>query len=416
MALPQIELPAKLQCLFEPHRYKVLHGGRGGAKSWGIARALLIKGAMSPLRIPCCREIQKSISDSVHALLKTQVEQLGLDSFYKITDTYIEGRNGTMFTFHGLKHNVANIKSLEGADICWVEEGQAVTKASWEVLIPTIRKPNSEIWVSFNPELETDETYRRFVLRPPTGAKVVKIDWRDNPWFPEVLKQEMEDLKERDVDAWLNVWEGHCRLTLDGAVYAHEMRAATEEGRIMRVPYNPSLPTHCFWDLGRADMTAIWFAQAVGFEFRLIDYYENQGYSLAHYLKMLSMKPYQWGDMWLPHDAENELLAADLTISQQMRKAGYKIRITPKLGVAEGINAARTVFTKCYFDQDKCADGINALQHYRYDVDPDTKQFSKNPLHDWASHGADAFRYFAVGMTPQREKKKAVARVGGWLG
>lgn len=416
MLQPAIELPQKLQFLFEPHRYKVLHGGRGGAKSWGIARTLLIKGSMSQLRIPCCREIQKSISDSVHALLKTQAEQMGLSSFYKITDTYLEGRNGTLFTFHGLKHNVANIKSLEGADICWVEEGQAVTKASWEVLIPTIRKPNSEIWVSFNPELETDETYQRFVLKPPTGAKIVKVDWRDNPWFPEVLRQEMTDLKQRDPDAWLNVWEGHCRLTLDGAVFAKEMRQATEEGRFTRVPYNPSLPVHCFWDLGRADLTAIWFAQSVGFEFRLIDYYENQGYALNHYLQVLSKKPYQWGQMYLPHDAENELLASDLTIAQQLRKSDYKVSIVPKLGISEGIEAARAVFPKCYFDQDKCADGIKALQHYRYDIDPKTNQWDKKPLHDWASHGADAFRYFAVSMRPQREKKKVRDMAGGWLG
>ena len=196
-AKTRAEFPEKLQCLFRPARYKVLYGGRGGAKSWGIARALLIQGAAKPLRVLCAREIQKSIGDSVHKLLSDQIKALGLAGFYEVQKTVIRGRNGTEFTFHGLKHNVTNIKSAEGADVCWVEEAQTVSKSSWATLIPTIRKPGSEIWVSFNPELEDDETYQRFVANPPTGAVVVKVNWSDNPWFPDVLRQEKDDLKAR---------------------------------------------------------------------------------------------------------------------------------------------------------------------------------------------------------------------------
>jgi phage terminase large subunit len=402
----EAQFPAKLQCLFQPGRYKVLYGGRGGAKSWGVARALLIQGAQKPLRILCAREFQKSIADSVHQLLKDQIEGLGLQSLYNITETYIEGTNGTLFTFHGLKHNVKNIKSIEGTDICWVEEAQTVSKSSWETLIPTIRKDGSEIWITFNPELEGDETYARFVKRPPTGCTPVKIDWRDNPWFPEVLRQEKDDLKERDEDAYLNIWEGQCRLTLDGAIYAREIKAALTDNRFTRVPYDQSKPVITVWDLGRADMTAIWFVQIVGFEFRIIDYYENQGFALNHYIKIVKEKPYVYETAWLPHDAENELLASDLTISAQCRAAGLKPQIVPKLNVADGINAARTIFGRCWFDQDKCSDGIHALKHYQYEVDPDTKAWSKNPLHNWASHGADAFRYFAVAVRPVTGKPK----------
>jgi phage terminase large subunit len=157
--------------------------------------------------------------------------------------------------------------------------------------------------------------------------------------------------------------------------------------------------------LGRADKTAIWFAQIVGFEFRLIDYYESQGQALGHYLKRLQGKSYVYGDCWLPHDAENELLASERTIAQQARAAGFKVRITPKISVADGINAARTLFANCWFDADKCADGLQCLRNYRYEVDPDTQQYSKQPLHDWASHGADAFRYLAVAL--REPKKKA---------
>jgi phage terminase large subunit len=394
----RIEFPDKLQCLFKPCRYKVLYGGRGGAKSWGVARALLVLGASKPLRILCAREFQNSITESVHALLSDQIRDMGLDGFYEIQNSTIIGKNGTQFHFAGLRHNVTKIKSFEGVDVCWVEEAQTVSKSSWDVLIPTIRKNGSEIWITFNPLLETDETYQRFVVHPPTNSAIEKINWSDNPWFPDTLKQEMLDLKTRDPDAYLTVWEGHCRQTLDGAIYANELRLATEERRICRVPYDAGKPVHTFWDLGRSDSTSIWFAQVVGFEFRIIDFYQSRGHALGHYLKVLQDRPYHYGEVWLPHDATHELLASEMTIEQQVRATGRTVRIAPRMSVADGINMARTVFSKCFFDEEKTADGLNCLRHYRYDVDPDSKQFSKNPLHDWASHAADAFRYLAVGM------------------
>ncbi len=417
-----VKFPEALQFLFEPKRYKILHGGRGGSKSWGIARALLMFGTTKPLRVLCAREMQTSIAQSVHKLLKDQIAALGLDAFYEVQQYVIKGINGTEFTFHGLKHNIANIKSVEGTDICWVEEAQTVSKSSWDTLIPTIRKDGSEIWISFNPSLEADETYQRFVVSPPTGSVVRRICWSDNPWFPDVLRQEMEDLKVKDYDAYLTVWEGHCRQTLDGAIYANEVRAATVAERFTRVPCDESKPVHTFWDLGRADKTAIWFVQQVGFEYRVLDYYENQGHALAHYLKHLQGKPYVYGDTWLPHDADNELLASERTIAQQARAAGFKVRITPKTSIAVGINAARTLFSNCWFDSVKCADGIQCLRNYRYDVDPDTQQYSTQPLHDWASHGADAFRYFAVAIKEPKKKTKETrpqhdfAGAQSWMG
>lgn len=418
-----IEFPEKLQCLFRPGRYKILYGGRGGAKSWGVARALLMQGAAEKRRIVCAREIQKSIKDSVHALLVDQMSALGLSHFYDPLKTEILGQNGTNFIFAGLRHNIDNVKSLEGADDVWVEEAQTVSKASWEKLIPTVRKPGSRIIVTFNPELDTDETYVRFIKNTPPNAEVVKINWQDNPWFPEELRIEAEHLRSTDPDAYLNIYEGHCKQVLDGAIYAKEIRAATEEDRITKVPYELSKPVHTFWDLGRADRTSIWFGQIVGFEFRVIDFYENSGEALGHYLKALQAKPYVYGDDWLPHDAENELLASERTIAQQMRAAGRKVRIVPKVKVADGINAARTLFPNVWFDADKCADGLNHLRRYRYDVDPDTGQYSKEPLHDDASHAADAFRYLAVAL---RERKAAtvikpvprvmVSGANAWLG
>lgn len=390
------ELPESLGFLFEPSRYKCAYGGRGGAKSWGVARALLILGAQKPLRILCAREFQKSISDSVHKLLSDQIRSLGMEKFYTIQQTVIRGLNGTEFTFHGLKHNISNIKSVEGTDIAWVEEAQTVSKSSWDVLIPTIRKEGSEIWVTFNPELEEDETYKRFVVNPPSTAVVKKINWSDNPWFPKVLFDEKEDLKERDLDAYLNVWEGFCKTMLEGAVYAREMSKVREEGRIIPVPYDASLAVHTVWDLGWADHTAIWFVQSSGNELRIIDYWQDHQVKISDWLVRLQGKGYVYGTDWLPHDARAKSFQTGMSTQELMVKAGRNVQIVPNLSINDGINAVRTILNRCYFDEKRCADGISCLYRYRYDVDPDSGRFSNKPLHDEYSHGADAFRYLAV--------------------
>jgi phage terminase large subunit len=400
------EFPDKLQCLFEPARYKILYGGRGGAKSWGAARALLILGAQRKLRIACGREIMKSIADSVHHLLKEQIAELGLEGHYKVFDTYISGKNGTLFTFHGLKTNIASVKSIEGIDIFWAEEAQTIGKTSWDTLIPTIRKEGSEIWITFNPELDTDETYTRFVVNPPTNSVVVKINYKDNPWFPGVLEQERLDCLAKDEDDHDHIWEGNTKQVLDGAIYAKEIRLALKEERLTRVPYDESKPVDTFWDLGKADCTSIWFAQYIGFEFHIIDFYEGRGHNLAHYLKVLKDRPYHYGETWLPHDAQNDLLASERTIERQVRDAGHTVRIAPRVSIAEGINAGRTIFSRCWFDQAKCVEGTNHLKRYCYDVDPDTKQWSKNPKHDEHSHAADAFRYLAMSMQAPKKGRE----------
>jgi phage terminase large subunit len=410
-----IEFPDALACLFQPSRYKVLYGGRGGAKSWGAARALLIQGAEQPLRILCAREFQNSIADSVHKLLADQIVDMGLSDFYEVQNAAIKGANGSEFSFAGLRHNVARIKSFEGVDRVWVEEAQTVSKSSWETLVPTIRKEGSEIWITFNPELDTDETYKRFVLNPPSNAIVRKINYTDNPWFPAVLDAERLALKDRDPDAYLTVWEGHTRQTLDGAIYARELRQATTEGRICRVPYDATKPVHTFWDLGWSDNTSIWFAQAVGFEYRVIDFLQDSQRALDHYLRELQGRGYVYGVDYLPHDAQAKtLVGAGRSIEQLLRAAGRNVQIIPRLSAADGINAARTVFPNCWFDEVKCADGLQALRRYRYEVDEITGQFSKQPLHDDASHAADAFRYLALSLkAPIVKRKIEFRRPGG---
>ena len=420
-AVSKAQFPVKLECLFQPEksRYRILYGGRGGAKSWGVARALLIKGAQRSLRILCAREFQTSIKDSVHKLLCDQIIDLGLEGFYEITQTSIRGKNGTEFSFVGLKNNVANVKSYEGVDICWVEEAQTTSRLSWNILIPTIRKESSEIWVTFNPELESDETYQRFVLHPPENSVVQKINWSDNPWFPETLMLEKDALKMRDIEAYNTVWEGICRQTVDGAIFAREMQMAELDGRITKVGYDPMKPVHAVFDLGWSDATAIWFVQFIGMETRLIRYHEDNQKTISDYLAKMQTYGYMYDTLWLPHDAENKTLAAaGRSIDQIVRGAGYKTKIIPRTPIVDSINAARTLFRNCWFDRENCHDGLQCLRHYRYEVDPDTKAFSKNPLHDQFSHGADAFRMLGLVVNEPRKRvsKPTYVQPQNWMG
>lgn len=232
--MARVEIPAKYSFLFEPSRYKVIFGGRGRAASWSIARILLIQGHQTPQRILCTREFQSSIADSVHQLLSDQINKMGLGADYKILQSEIRHWNGTRFFFEGTRLNMPKIKSYEGIDKCWVEEAEKMSDRSWEILIPTVRKAGSEFYVSFNPDQATDPTFKRFVgeqdnlIARPDGfiaspipdARVMFSTWRDNPWFPEELRKEMEYLRRVDPDAAAHVWDGLCRIISNAQILA----------------------------------------------------------------------------------------------------------------------------------------------------------------------------------------------------
>lgn len=195
--------------LFSKHRYKTLFGGRGSAKSWSIARATIMWGYANYERFLCTREYQNSIQESVHKLIVDQIDALCLSPWFTVTKTGIYcNRTGAEWIFAGLKNDPRKVKSTEGVTKCWVEEAEKVSKESWEILIPTIRAPGSEIIISFNPDLESDETWRRFVANNPPRSTLIACNWRDNPWFPEVLREEKDYLYSVDPDAYDNIWEG----------------------------------------------------------------------------------------------------------------------------------------------------------------------------------------------------------------
>ena len=214
-----IELSQPFHAALKPARYKVWYGGRGGAKSWNVARLLLLKAYREKVRILCAREFQNSIGDSVYRLLRDQIELMGLTAYFTATESSIKSRAGSEFLFKGLQRNINEIKSLEGVDICWVEEAQRVSADNWEILIPTIRKEGSEIWITFNPNEASDPTYQRFVVKPPPGAVVVKVDYRHNPWFPQTLQAERLYCQATDPDAYRHIWEGETRVRSAAEVF-----------------------------------------------------------------------------------------------------------------------------------------------------------------------------------------------------
>jgi phage terminase large subunit len=388
-------LPTKLEPFEKtPARYKTAYGGRGSGKSWGVGRLLLDFGTRSRIRVLCAREIMRTISESVHQLLRDQISELGLSEFYAVTDNAIRGANGTEFYFAGLRSQDAHkLKSYEGVDICWVEEAQVVSKRSWDILLPTIRKPHSEIWITFNPELDTDETYQRFVAKPPEGSIVIKMNYTDNPWFPEVLEFERKALLARDPEAYRNVWEGECRSAVEGAIYAKEVSALYESGRVRPCPYDPLLPVHTVWDLGWNDQTSIALVQRAS-EIRVIGYIEDSHRTLADYAAQLRAMPYLWGQDWLPHDGRAKDYKSGKSAEEMLKAMQRDPRIVENLDIESGIKAARMIFPRVYIDP-SAERLLHCLKRYRRTITQATNEPGP-PLHDEYSHGADCFRYLAL--------------------
>ena len=231
----KVDLPPKLaELLLVPARYKVAYGGRDSGKSWSFARTLIARAYTEKLRIMCGREIQKSIKDSVYRLLCDQIENLGLSPWFDTPQSEIKSSKGSEIIFVGLQELIVrNVKSIEGVDILWVEEAENVSDFSWQTIIPTIRKGNAELWISFNPDLETDPTYQRFVVNPPPRARVTDgpLTWKDNPWASEVLRDDRDYLYRVDPEAAAHVWGGLCRTNSDAQVLHHKCSVESFEPR-----------------------------------------------------------------------------------------------------------------------------------------------------------------------------------------
>jgi phage terminase large subunit len=415
----EIELPPKLVNLFDGEgRYRVAFGGRGSGKTRSFALMSAVYGyrwGMSGRQgqILCAREHLNSLDESSLEEVKSAIQSVDwLDAYYEIGEKYIRSRDGKVsYVFAGLRRNLDSIKSKARVILAWVDEAENVSEAAWQKLIPTIREEESEIWVTYNPESKHSAVHQRFRVNPSSDVKVCEINWRDNPWFPDVLNQERINDQKLRPDVYDHVWEGAFLIHVEGAYYTVEMREANAEGRISSAPYDRSVGVVTAWDLGVGDSTAIWFAQMVGPEVRLIDYYESSGVGLDHYVAILNSKGYNYTDHILPHDVRVRELGTGKSRLETLDNLGVRpITIAAQLNVDDGIQAVRSLLGRAWFDEEKCERGIDCLRQYRRDYDENNKSFKARPLHDWSSHGADAMRYLAIGYRPMSQWGESIRR------
>lgn len=411
----RIEVPRKLKPLLYPARYKGAYGGRGGAKSHFFAEQMVLRCYSEPTRAVCIREIQNSIKDSVKQLLVDKIHRLGLQGEFEIVETEIRGPNGSLVTFRGMQSfNADNIKSLEGYDIAWVEEAQTLSQHSLDLLRPTLRKDGSELWFSWNPRYKTDPVDVFFRKHPPEDAVSVFINWRDNPWFPDVLRREMEHDFRVDPDKAEHIWNGAYGAGR-GAILARWVNKAEREGRItLDTAYDPEgAPVEISSDLGFRDTAAWWFWQRRQSGFVLFDYDQDSGLDADDWRPRLMdrLGTKKLGKIWLPHDAKAKTFQSRHSSIERFISAfgGDKVGIVPQSKKSDQISAAREVIDRCQFHKERCEAGLDGLTAWEFIYNDETGVFSREPVHNWASHPSDAFSYGCQVMreAPMPERKEA---------
>jgi len=406
----QLKIPPKLIPVFNtPNlRYRGAYGGRGSAKTRTFALMTAVHGyrigeSGGTGQILCGREFMNSLDDSSLEEVKSAIRSVPwLEDYYEIGEKYIRSKDGRIsYVFAGLRRSLDALKSKAKLILAWIDEAETVSETAWRKLIPTVREHDSEIWVTWNPESKESATHKRFRQDPPDNALIVEMNWQDNPWFPGVLDQERLEDKNKRPDIYDHVWGGDFLVHAEGAYYATEMREAKDQGRIDVVNYETSTGVITAWDLGIGDSTAIWFAQFIGPEIRIIDYYESSGVGLDHYARVLQEKGYAYKEHILPHDVRVKELGSGKSRLETLDSLGVSpVTIAPQLMVDDGIQAVRSMLKNCWFDAERCDRGIDALRQYHREYDDNGKVWRSRPAHDWASHGADAFRYLAVGYRP----------------
>lgn len=428
MATLRIETAPVFEPLLEPARYKGAWGGRGSGKSHFFAELLIEEAlAVKGTRAVSIREVQKSLKESSKRLVEDKLQAFGISSGqgFKVFNEVIQTPGDGIITFTGMQdHTADSIKSLEGYRIAWVEEAQGLSGRSLGLLRPTIRSEGSELWFGWNPRRKTDAV--DMMLRGPavpTGAVVVKANWRDNPRFPAVLEQERQDCLRINPEQYDHIWEGGYATVLEGAYFANSLATARQEGRIGRVAADPLMTLRAFVDIGgtgaRADSFVIWIAQFIGKEIRVLDYYEAVGQPLATHLTWMRSKGYTPDrcQFWLPHDGAQQERIVDASYESALRAAEYKVAVVPNQGkgaASARVEAARRLFPSMWFNEATTQPGIDALGWYHEKRDP-ARNIGLGPEHDWASHGADAFGLMCVAYEEPRAKKKIDYGSTHWL-
>lgn len=421
-----ILLPPKLVPVFAGDaRYRGAYGGRGSGKTFSFAKMSAVVGYRRGMagesgQIMCARQHLNSLEDSSLEEVKAAIRsEPWLDSYYDLGEKFIRSRDGRIrYTFTGLRHSLDSIKSKSGLLLCWVDEAEPVTEEAWRKLTPTVRQPGSEIWVTWNPESKRSATNERFRANPPSHSKIVRLDYRDNPWFPPELEAErLEDLAKRP-HTYPHVWDGDYIHAFEGAYYALQVKAAHDEGRVTKVARDPLMKVYAFWDIGGtgrlSDATAIWVAQFVGKAVHVLAYYEAIGQPLAAHVGWLRDHDFEKAICVLPHDGATRDRVFPVSYESELQAAGFETFIVPNQGPGAAkmrIEALRRLFPSVWFNESTTEGGREALAQYHEKLD-EVRGIGLGPAHDWSSHGADAGGLMAVFHSQISDSKRPLrARV-----
>ena len=390
--------------------YRGAYGGRGSAKTRSFAKMSAVWGArfaQSNLSgvIVCGREFMNSLDESSMAEVKAAIaSELWLSDVYEVGEKFVRTRDRRIeYAFIGLRHNLDSIKSKSLIRLLWVDEAEPVSETAWNKAIPTVREDGSEVWVTWNPERKKSPTHKRFRLDPPKEAKIAEMNWRDNPWFPSNLNKKRLEDKEKRPENYEHIWEGAFATVVDGAYYAEGLSKAKEEKRIGHVAEDPLMAKYAIWDIGgtgaKADACAIWVAQFINREIRVLDYYEAVGQPLSTHCAWLRSKKYDKAECILPHDGAQNDKVFSVSYQSALQEAQFNVRVIPNQGAGAAkmrIECARRLFPRIWFNAATTESGRDALGWYHEKKSNDEREIGLGPEHDWSSHSADAFGLMCV--------------------
>jgi phage terminase large subunit len=403
----------------EAARDKAIWGGRGSGKSHFVAEMLVEDAMAEPgnsggegLRTVCIREVQKDLAQSSKALIEAKLRKFKLSEAegFKVYKDVIAAPGDGLFIFKGMNDYTADsIKSLEAFKRGWWEEAHGATQHSINLYRPTMRAAGSQMIWTWNPRRRTDAVDRMFRgPEVPTGAIVIRSNWRDNPWFTAELEQERQDCLRMQPDQYDHIWEGGYVTVVEGAYYAKSLNKARADGRIGRVGPDPLMKKRAFVDIGgtgaRADAFSMWIAQWVGKEVRVLDYYEAVGQPLATHVEWLRARGYEGVHIYLPHDGATQDKVHAVSYESALKAAGFEVTVVPNQGrgaAKQRIEAGRRLFPSIWFNEEATDAGLAALGWYHEKKDEE-RGIGLGPEHDWSSHAADAFGLMCVAYEPPR--------------
>lgn len=409
--------------------YRGAYGGRGSAKTRSFAKMAAVFGYRCAEEgregvIVCGREYMNSLDDSSMAEVKAAItSEPWLAAAYDVGEKYIRTKDHRIqFVFIGLRHNLESIKSKARILLLWVDEAEEVSESAWMITIPTIREEGAEIWVTWNPKRKKSATHKRFRESPPADSKIIKLNWKDNPFFPSILDKTRLDDFEKRPEQYEHVWEGDFVTVVEGAYFARHLIEAKNSGRIAFFAKDPLMTARAFWDIGgtgaKADAVAIWVAQFIGAEIRVLDYYEAVGQPLATHLQWLRDRGWGKALCVLPHDGETNDRVYDVSYESAIKAAQFETLVVPNQGKGAAkmrIEAARRLFPSIRFNADTTEDGRDALGWYHEKKSDDDREALLGPEHDWSSHGADAFGLMCVCYEEPKPKRPVEEPAEDWV-